>query len=83
MIYQLRYSKTAVKDIKKLDAIMRRRLHKKLALFRSSPLTHAKKLTSSQLGQYRFRVGDLRIVFDLDNHWITILRVGFRGDIYR
>ena len=83
MAYQLRYAKTAAKDITKLDPVMRRRLRQKLELFQTNPLGYSKKLTSSRLGQYRFRIGDLRVIFDLENSWITILRVGFRGDIYR
>jgi mRNA interferase RelE/StbE len=35
------------------------------------------------LGAYRFRIGDYRVVFDLEGDEIVILRVGHRRDIYR
>lgn len=83
MRYKLVYSKTSVKDIKKLDKVMKKRLKKKLELYIDDPLKYAKKLHFSQLGEYRFRVGKLRVVFDLENNNVEILRVGFRGDIYK
>jgi len=83
MRYQLRYSKSARKDIKKLDIVMRRRLKNKLDRFIKNPLSISKKLRPYQLGQYRYRIGNLRIIFDISNSYITILRIGFRGDIYK
>ncbi len=35
------------------------------------------------MGTYRFRVGNYRVIFDLDDEQIVILRVGHRRDIYR
>lgn len=83
MKYQLRYAKTAVRDIKKLDRVMQKRLKQKLELFVSDPRGYSTKLSASKLGGYRFRLGDLRVIFDLEGSWVTVLRVGFRGDIYR
>ncbi|MBI2010595.1 MAG: type II toxin-antitoxin system RelE/ParE family toxin [Candidatus Chisholmbacteria bacterium] len=83
MKYRLRYAKTAVRDIKKLDRVMQKRLKRKLELFLTDPRAYATKLSSSKLGGYRFRLGDLRVIFDLEGAWVTILRVGFRGDIYK
>lgn len=83
MIYRLRYAKTATRDIKQLDRVMQKRLKRKLELFVSDPRGYSTKLSGSKLGGYRFRIGDLRVIFDLEGGWVTILRVGFRGDIYR
>jgi mRNA interferase RelE/StbE len=35
------------------------------------------------LGTYRFRIGDYRIIFDIEDEEIVILRVGHRKEIYR
>ncbi len=83
MNYSLVYSKKSVKDIKRLDIVMKKRLKKKLELYVKDPLKYAKKLHFSQLGEYRFRIGKLRAVFDLRNNKLEILRIGFRGDIYK
>ena len=77
MRYSVDYSKTAVKDIKKLDTVMKKRLEKKLELYCKDPKKYAKKLHFSQIGDYRFRIGKLRVVFDLDARRVNVLRVGF------
>jgi len=35
------------------------------------------------LGQYRFRIGDYRVVFDIEGDTLFVLDVGHRKDIYR
>ncbi|MEI8232741.1 MAG: type II toxin-antitoxin system RelE/ParE family toxin [bacterium] len=83
MQYILLYTKSAVKDIKKLDTIAKKRLKKKLELLATDPLHYSKKLIHSDLGTYRYRIGDYRIIFDLDGKNIVILRVGHRREIYK
>ncbi len=83
MRYRLIYTERAVKDIKKLDIVLKKRLGDTLNRYKQDPLGHAKKLTDPQLGTYRFRVGDLRVIFDLHGADIVILRVGHRKSIYR
>ncbi|MEI8232758.1 MAG: type II toxin-antitoxin system RelE/ParE family toxin [bacterium] len=83
MQHILLYTKSSVKDIKKLDTIGKKRLKKKLELLATDPLHYSKKLIHSDLGSYRYRVGDYRIIFDLDGKNIVILRVGHRHEIYK
>lgn len=83
MQYSLVYTKIAVKDIKKLDTVAQKRLKKKLELLATDPLHYSKKLIHSDLGTYRYRVGDYRIVFDLHSSDIILLRVGHRREIYK
>ncbi|MEO8326039.1 MAG: type II toxin-antitoxin system RelE/ParE family toxin [Nitrospirota bacterium] len=58
-------------------------MHNALLRFQSDPLKHTENLTDSQLGSYRFRVGDYRIIFDLVGSEIVVLRIGHRREIYR
>jgi mRNA interferase RelE/StbE len=81
--YKLVYTDRAVKDIKKLDIIARRRLRKALEKLSISPLKYSTKLINSKIGEYRFRIGDYRVIFDLVDGEIVILRVGHRREIYR
>ncbi len=83
MAYKLVYTDRAVKDINKLDIIARRRLKKALEKLSISPLKYSTKLINSKIGEYRFRVGDYRVIFDLVGREIVILRVGHRREIYR
>ena len=73
MKYQLRYAKSARKNIKKLDIVMKKRLKKKLESFIKNPLILSKKLHPHSLGQYRYRISNLRVIFDVDKSFITIL----------
>ncbi len=38
---------------------------------------------NSSLGSYRFRIGDFRVIFDIEKDEIVVLRVGHRREIYR
>jgi len=83
MGYKLLYTKSAAKDIQKLDTVVKKRLRNKLETYASNPLFYAKKLTDSSLGTYRWRIGNYRIIFDIDGNNIVILRVKHRREIYR
>lgn len=83
MSYRLVYTQRASKDIQKLEPKVKSRIGKALLRFEFDPLCFAKKLTNASLGTYRFRVGDYRIIFDLEGDEIVVLRVGHRSDIYK
>ena len=83
MAFHLIYTQKAVDDINKLDSVVKKRLGKKLEKFKENPLQYANKLIDPKLGQYRFRIGNYRIIFDLEGDDIIILRVGHRSEIYK
>lgn len=64
------------------------RILKKIAFFASqkNPSRFAKKLKDFALGEYRFRIGDYRVLFDVDHKGnifiLMILRIKHRKDIY-
>ncbi len=64
--YKAVYTKTASKDIAKLDSLSKKKIGQKILHYKDKPLSHAKKLVHSSLGTYRWRVGNYHIVFDLD-----------------
>ena len=80
---KITYSRNAIKDIKKLDRVAKKRIGKKILVYSKSPLRYAKKLSSSRLGGYRWRTGRYRIIFDLKGKTIQILRVRDRKDVYK
>jgi mRNA interferase RelE/StbE len=85
MAYKIVFTESSAKDIEKLDKTVRKQLYKKFVYF--SKLDDikvvAKKLHNVGAGEYRLRVGNFRIVFDLDKHTLIILRVQHRKDVYR
>ena len=83
MKYALLYTRRALKDIQSLEAKVKNRIAKTLLKYSENPLDHAQKLLDEKLGSYRFRIGDYRVIFDIEDDQIVILRVGHRKDIYR
>ena len=82
-MYKIIFAERAVKDIEKLDIVTKKRIGEKLKLFSSDPLTYAKKLINPKIGSYRFRIGNYRIIFDIVDDSIVILRMGHRNSIYK
>ena len=83
MTYKLVYTQRAIKDIRKLEQISKKRIGRALIRYEEDPLKYAEKLIDPRLETYRFRIGDYRVVFDLKGNEIIVLRVGHRKDIYK
>ncbi len=83
MAYRLVYTQRATKDISKLPAEIKQRIKKALEKYVENPFLYATKMADSSLGMYRFRVGSYRILFDIENNDIVILRIGSRDGIYK
>lgn len=83
MAYDLVYTKKASRDIKKLDRVTKKRLAKALERLRENPARLSKKLTLKELGGFRYRAGNYRAVFDIEDKKIVVLHVGHRKEIYR
>jgi len=66
-----------------LEPDIKQGIGKFLLRYEEDPLKYAEKLTDSRLGTYRFRVGDYRVIFDLEENEIVVLRVGHRRNIYK
>lgn len=85
MAYTIFFTKEARKDIERLDTVVKKRLHKKfLEIANSKDISRtAKKLVSFEAGEYRIRVGDYRVIFDIEDNDLIVLRVRHRKDVYR
>lgn len=84
-MWALTYKKPAVRAIGKLAPPVKKRMGAKLDWFASQPdpLKFAKALTQPADASYRFRVGDYRVLFDLEGDQIVVLLVQHRRDVYR
>lgn len=83
--YRLLYKKGAVDDIKHLTPQIQKRLKNKLEFFvkQDDPLQFARQLTRPADAQYRFRVGNYRVLFDVEGEDLIILHIQHRKDVYR
>lgn len=75
----------AIKEFSKLPRKAQLQIKQKLELYITapSPLLFAERLTDFRFGEYRFRIGDYRVTFDVEDDTIKILKVGNRKDIYK
>lgn len=79
------FKPTALRDLKKLPRDVQGRIIKKLDFYSRTrnPIRFAEPIKDRDFGEYRFRAGDYRIIFDIVDQEIVILVVGHRKDIYR
>jgi mRNA interferase RelE/StbE len=82
-MYRIVFTNRAIKDLEKIEKGIKLRIAKKLKEYAKEPLKYARKLIDPKIGSYRFRVGDYRIIFDIDGRTIVILRIGHRRGIYK
>lgn len=88
MIYKVDFSERALKDLKKLDrytaGLILGWVRKNLENC-ENPRLHGKALTANRSGEWRYRVGDYRLLAKIDDSKITILvvNIGHRRDVYR
>ncbi len=84
-MYKYEFTEAALKSLQKLPREIQIRLTKKLDYFISfdNPLIFADHLINHEIGNYRFRVGDYRVVFDIEDEILVILALGHRRDIYK
>lgn len=87
MKYAVEYTPRAVKELKKLDKHTRALIFgwiEKNLVGCENPRQHGKGLTANRSGQWRYRIGDYRLLADIqeDKIVILILTVGHRSEIY-
>lgn len=86
-MYEIELSKKAARFYQKADTATARRLNTAFDRLMKSPLYHhsIKALTGDLQGSYRLRVGDIRIVYSVDEaaKIVFIEVIGFRGDVYK
>lgn len=88
MSYKVLFTEQSKKELNKLDKSTMRLI---LAWIRknlegcSDPRQHGKGLTANRSGQWRYRVGDYRLIAEIEDEKITIiiLTVGHRRDVYK
>ena len=86
MKYRVVFKPTALKDLHKLPITVQKRIKVKLEFYitQTEPLDFAVKLIgNNKAGDYRFRVGDYRVVFDKNTRTLVILYIEHRREVYR
>lgn len=91
MTYEIEFTARATKDLRALDPDTARRIVQKVGDLRDGLTGDVKALTNFNAG-YRLRVGDYRVLFDIDAregsdrikiNVIVVQRVRHRREVYR
>jgi mRNA interferase RelE/StbE len=77
------YTDTAKRQLKKLERHVQERIVDKVRFFvsQSDPLEFAEPLTGYDA--YRFRIGDHRVTFELEDDMVRVLSIRRRDEAYR
>lgn len=88
MVWTIDYTQTARNQLNKLDKAVARRivdfLEDRVAK-QEEPRTLGKALTGPLGSLWRYRIGDYRVICDIQHRAVTILviRIGHRREVYR
>ncbi len=83
--YRVDISPAARRQLHKLDPHARRRIQAAIELLADEPRPPAATQLVNSGGAWRVRVGDYRVIYDIDDGVLVVLvlAVGHRRDIYR
>ena len=79
--YQIEYGETALADLEGLQVKQRGQILRKIERMAHGLQGNIKRLRNSDVA-YRLRMGDYRILFDVEESVIVIRRIGHRKTIY-
>ena len=82
MSFIISWDEGALKDLEEFDFLLRKRIIKKIEEFANSCSFHQVKKVLGYERLYRLRGGDYRIIFELENQEIVVLKIGHRKNIY-
>ena len=84
--YSIRFSHKAQKELQKLDPPIQKRVFATILRLQTTRTSQQlKSLVGSDSAQFRLRVGDYRVLYDVyhEEKVVYIMRIGHRKDIYR
>ena len=85
MAYRIEFAPRAERDFKALDGSIRGRIARRIQSLADNPYPQGIKKIEGEEELYRLRVGDYRILYQVQRQRVVILVVGIghRRDIYR
>ncbi|MGH3861506.1 type II toxin-antitoxin system RelE family toxin [Actinokineospora sp.] len=86
MAYEIEWTAAAVRELRKLDRPAGRRIALAVTALGDEPRPPGSRaLVGRPAGVMRIRIGDYRVVYQVDDHRIivTVVRVAHRREVYR
>ncbi|MBF6625908.1 type II toxin-antitoxin system RelE/ParE family toxin [Aerococcaceae bacterium zg-BR9] len=84
MVYNLVPTPLFFKQFKKLDKFVQKQIKSYLESVVTNPRSKEKGLVANRSGQWRYRIGDYRVIVNIQDNEMVILalEVGHRKNIY-
>jgi len=84
-MYDILYTKDAAKSLRKMPRNMRESIENSLRDYAAAPAQGRNVIKLEGRPGYRMRVGDWRILFEMDHGVLTILvlKIAPRGEVYK
>ncbi len=79
--YQIEYGESALADLDNLPADRRAQILRKIERLQQGLVGNIKRLHDAEAG-FRLRMGDFRVLFDVEEDVIIIRKIGNRKDVY-
>ena len=85
MPYELHIEHNAEKDLNKIEKTLFIQIISRIKTLADTPRPHGSKKITGSRNDWRLRVGDYRILYEIDNKTktIKIMRVKHRREVYR
>ena len=83
-MYEIFVTNPAIKDLRKLDAPIAKRIDKRIQSLRNDPRPAGCKKLTNEGDRIRIRVGDYRVIYEVsdESKTVNISRVRNRRDVY-
>ena len=85
MSYKVRWHENALEDLKRLDKKPQKKILRRVKEYLpQNPVSLGKPLRGIFKGFFRYRIGNVRIIYTLDheNETVSILKIGDRKNVY-
>jgi mRNA interferase RelE/StbE len=82
MEYTIEFKPKAIKDLDSLQPEIAQRIVEKVSRLSQNLEGDVKRLTNFT-PEYRLRVGDYRVLFEVEGHRVIVYRVRHRREVYR
>ena len=84
-MYALLIKRSAERDLRRLPRALFERVNERILVLRDDPRPHGVRKLAGVLEGWRVRVGDYRILYQIDDEakTVTIVRVKHRREAYR
>jgi mRNA interferase RelE/StbE len=84
-MYEVAYTASAAKQIRKLDRVARDRVLRTIEILRGTPRPPRSVRLVGSSDLWRVRTGNYRIIYRVEDErlLVVVVKVGHRGDVYR